>query len=161
VKVDDARAFLKRSQEQYDLILFGLLDSHTQLSDYSNMRIDNFVYTKESFEEARRLLKKDGVLFVKFQVNYPWMAKRLEQILRTTFHKEPIAFYADSSYSVPASCFAVSSGTRIEDALGNDLKLRSFVDRNQIRLSDGSVEIPTDDWPYLYQQRRGMPRAYY
>ncbi len=41
----DARAFLKRTTKQYDLILFGLLDSHTQFSDYSNMRLDNFVYT--------------------------------------------------------------------------------------------------------------------
>ena len=41
------------------LILFGLLDSHT-LADYSNMRIDNFVYTKESFQEAKALLAPDG-----------------------------------------------------------------------------------------------------
>ncbi|HZW81367.1 MAG TPA: hypothetical protein VFF50_12915, partial [Candidatus Deferrimicrobiaceae bacterium] len=40
VHLTDARAFLKRSERKYDLILFGLLDSHTQLSDYANMRID-------------------------------------------------------------------------------------------------------------------------
>src|SRR5215469_13406808 len=54
VYLTDARAFLKRSPQHYDLVLFGLLDSHTQFSDYSNMRIDNFVYTEESFREARR-----------------------------------------------------------------------------------------------------------
>src|SRR5712692_986130 len=31
----DARAFLKRTSRQYDLIMFGLLDSHTQFSGYS------------------------------------------------------------------------------------------------------------------------------
>ena len=52
VHVTDARAYMKRARGTYDLILFGLLDSHT-LADYSNMRIDNFVYTKESFQEAK------------------------------------------------------------------------------------------------------------
>ena len=59
----DARAFLKRSRRKYDLILFGLLDSHTELSDYANMRIDNFVYTEESFREAKAHLKPDGIIF--------------------------------------------------------------------------------------------------
>src|SRR5215472_6089543 len=54
VYLTDARAFLKRSPRHYDLVLFGLLDSHTQFSDYSNMRIHNFVYTEESFREASR-----------------------------------------------------------------------------------------------------------
>ena len=71
VQLNDARAFLKRTERRYDLILFGLLDSHTQLSDYSNMRIDNFVYTEESFREAKEHLKPTGVVFVKFQVNHP------------------------------------------------------------------------------------------
>jgi hypothetical protein len=62
---------MRRARGPYDLVLFGLLDSHTELSDYSNMRIDNFVYTKESFEEAKALLAPDGVLFIKFQVNHP------------------------------------------------------------------------------------------
>jgi len=56
IYVTDARRFLKRSTARYDLILFGLLDSHTQFSDYSNMRIDNFVYTEQSFREAMQHL---------------------------------------------------------------------------------------------------------
>src|SRR5215471_4645968 len=79
VYLTDARAFLKRSPQHYDLVLFGLLDSHTQFSDYSNMRIDNFVYTEESLREASRHLNPNGVLFVKFHVDHPWMAVRLEE----------------------------------------------------------------------------------
>src|ERR1019366_5309190 len=71
----DARAFMKRTTATYDLILFGLLDSHTQLSDYSNMRLDNFVYTEESFREARALLAPNGILFLKFQINHPFVGK--------------------------------------------------------------------------------------
>jgi hypothetical protein len=74
--VTDARAYKKRARGTYDLILFGLLDSHT-LADYSNMRIHNFVYTKESFPEAKSLLAPGGVVFIKFQVDRPWLGKRL------------------------------------------------------------------------------------
>ena len=45
------------------------------------MRIDNFVYTKESFQEAKALLAPDGVLFIKFQVDHPWIGKRLAEML--------------------------------------------------------------------------------
>ena len=62
IHMDDARSFLKRTNQRYDLILFGLLDSHVQFSDYSNMQIDNFVYTEEAFREASRLLTPNGVI---------------------------------------------------------------------------------------------------
>ena len=88
VHVTDARAYMKRAHGTYDLILFGLLDSHT-LADYSNMRIDNFVYTRV-LSEAKALLAPDGVLFIKFQVARPWLGKRLAEMLTEVFGKPPI-----------------------------------------------------------------------
>jgi len=161
VYLTDARAFLKRSPQHYDLVLFGLLDSHTQFSDYSNMRIDNFVYTEEAFQEARRRLNPDGVLFVKFHVDHPWMAVRLEDMLRRTFGKSPLAFYADSSYGATATCFAISPSTRVEDALAADPALLGFVRKNAVAPKPGAIAVTTDDWPYLYQQGRWIPRTYY
>ena len=55
VVLDDARDYMRRSNDRYDLIVFGLLDSHTQSSSLSNIRIDNYVYTRESFQDAKRL----------------------------------------------------------------------------------------------------------
>src|SRR5207237_8531917 len=69
IYVTDARRFLKRSTARYDLILFGLLDSHTQFSDYSNMRIDNFAHTEQSFREAMRHLNPKGVVLLRFAVD--------------------------------------------------------------------------------------------
>ena len=161
IHLTDARAFLKRSHENYDLVLFGLLDSHTQLSDYSNMRIDNFVYTKESFLEARAHLKPDGVLFLKFAVNQPWMATRLEEMVQATFGKPPLVFFADSSYTSAATCFVISPGSRVEDALAGDVRLSQFVTDNHISLPEMNVPITTDDWPYLYQKEKRIPRTYF
>jgi SAM-dependent methyltransferase len=161
VHLTDARAFLKRTQQRYDLILFGLLDSHTQFSDYSNMRIDNFVYTVESFREASRRLNPNGVLFVKFHVDHPWMAVRLEEMVRQTFGKPPLVFYADSSYGATATCFVISPANRVEDALAADPGLQGFVTRNRVQPRMANVPVTTDDWPYLYQEGRWIPRTYF
>jgi spermidine synthase len=161
IHVTDARAFLKRTEQQYDLILFGLLDSHAQFSDYANMRIDNFVYTQESFLEARRHLAPNGVIFVKFFVERPWLAERLAEMLRQTFGKPPRVFTAESTYSWSAVCFVASSGDRVQEALAADPRLAQFVERNSLRVGEKPVAITTDDWPYLYQQGRWIPRTYY
>jgi SAM-dependent methyltransferase len=156
--VTDARAFMKRASGPYDLILFGLLDSHTQLSDYSNMRIDNFVYTEESFREARALLAPDGVIFVKFAVAYPWLGRRLTEMLTLIFAKPPQVFIADSSYGSGATCFADSISGQIDAKLAADPQLRAFVETHRPSFLDmPPVTITTDDWPYLYQKRRAIP----
>ncbi len=51
--VADARAFIRRANDRYDLIVYGLLDSHTLLSGLSGVRLDSYVYTVEGFREAR------------------------------------------------------------------------------------------------------------
>src|SRR6267143_1843048 len=123
----DARAFMKRTTTHYDLILFGLLDSHTQLSDYSNMRLDNFVYTEESFREARSLLAPGGVLFLKFAVSHSFVGRRLAEMLTRTFGKPPVVFFAPSSYSTDATCFVISPSTQVEASLAADSRLSNFV----------------------------------
>lgn len=158
----DARAFMKRTQRRYDLVLFGLLDSHTQLSDYSNMRIDNFVYTEESFREARDLLKPDGVLFIKFQVNREWLGKRIADMLQQTFGKPAEVFEASSTYPGGATCYAISKSGRVESQLGADPRLARFVKANRPAfLSLPPAAVTTDDWPYLYQEKRSIPGAYF
>lgn len=127
----------------------------------SNMRIDNFVYTEESFREASRHLNPNGVLFVKFHVDHPWMAVRLQEMLHRTFAKPLLVFYADSSYGATATCFAISPSSRVEDALAADPTLLEFVRKNVVQPVPSPVPPATDDWPYLYQQGRWIPRTYY
>jgi len=160
--VTDARAFMKRARGRYDLVLFGLLDSHTEVSDYSNLRIDNFVYTEESFREAKRLLADDGVMFIKFEVEHGWLGKRLELMLQDVFGKPPLVFSANSSYTVPASCFVISPSDRVEQALRNDPSLREFVEGHQVSFTSAQpVAVTTDDWPYLYQQGKWIPAVFF
>jgi len=39
--IDDARSFLNRSSDRYEVIVFGFLDSHTLLSGLSSVRLDS------------------------------------------------------------------------------------------------------------------------
>jgi spermidine synthase len=157
VHVTDARAYMKRAHGPYDLVLFGLLDSHT-LADYSNLRIDNFVYTKESLQEAKALLAPDGVLFVKFQVGRPWLGRRLVDMLTEVFGKPPVTFWARSSYTAEAACFAISASGQVEQRLAADSRLSKFTSENRPDfLNSPAVPMTTDDWPYLYQQGRWLP----
>ncbi|HKA33159.1 MAG TPA: hypothetical protein VKH64_08100 [Candidatus Binatia bacterium] len=62
----DARAFFKQSARQYDMVVFGFLDSQGLFSHMSNIRLDGYVYTRESFREAFGLLRDGGLLSVSF-----------------------------------------------------------------------------------------------
>jgi len=163
--LDDARAFLRQTQEQYDVILFGLLDSHTQFSDYSNMRIDNYVYTEEAFGEARRLLKPGGILVVKFEVRPPWtwMGQRFYAMLDKTFGRPPIVFYSPYlARLVSATVFITSDDASLwARAARPELAalLARFPPRFPTELS-GAPPLTTDDWPYIYHRSRSIPRTY-
>jgi len=51
--IDDARAFFNRpSAEKYDIVCFGLPDSHAMSSAMSTLRLDNYVYTEEGIRAA-------------------------------------------------------------------------------------------------------------
>ena len=41
--VNDARTFLRTTNQHYDMVVYGLLDSHTLLSQASSVRLDSFV----------------------------------------------------------------------------------------------------------------------
>ena len=90
----DARAFLRQTKRHYDVIVFGLLDSHTEFSNFSNMRLDNYVYTEQSFREAQRLLKPDGILVLKFEVRQPWtwIGQRFYAMLDGIFGQPPVVY---------------------------------------------------------------------
>ena len=81
VASDDACSYVQGSKDSFDLIVFSLLDSHTTSSYYTNIRIDNYVYTLEALKATKALLKPDGVFIVKFQVDTPWIAGRLRGLL--------------------------------------------------------------------------------
>jgi len=164
--LNDARAFLRQNKEKYDVILFALLDSHTQFSDYSNMRIDNYVYTEEAFQQARTLLKPDGIIVVKFEVRNPWtwMGQRFNVMLSRVFGRPPIVYHAGtlSAALTSATVFIESNSTSLWSRAASP-ELAAIVAKNPPEFSLGTEDAPppaTDDWPYIYHRGHSIPRTY-
>ena len=149
VHIDDARSFVQNTKEKFDLVVFSILDSHTTASHYTNIRLDNYVYTKESMEATKKLLNPDGLFVMSFSDEKPWFTKRLTDVATLAFGRRPLLMNAGVSF------FVVGNSDRVEKVLASDPDLRNFVNQSHIREEEAS--LITDDWPYLYQQYRGIP----
>jgi len=90
VHVDDGRNFLRRTERRYDLIVYALVDSLVLHSGYSNLRLENYLFTREAFEQARARLKPGGVLVMYNYFRQGWIIERLRQTLHEVFAREPI-----------------------------------------------------------------------
>ena len=159
VVVDDARSYVQNSNERFDLVVYSLLDSHTTNSYYSNIRIDNYVYTVEAIQAAKRLLKPDGVMIVKFVAETPWIAGRLYRLLQAGFGQTPLYFEGwGPGYDVAWGRFFVAgSQRRIEQALA-DPGLAAYVAHHRNERVE-TAPLTTDDWPYFYQRAPGLPAS--
>jgi hypothetical protein len=160
VVTDDARSFFKRARGKYDLISFGLLDSHTLSSSYNNMRIDHYVYTEESFREARALLAPGGVMTVIFEAQRTWVGTRLARVLREAFGHDPLAFLVRSPgqrLGWGGLMFVISDDMRgVASVLERDPALKEFVGKSRFAWSR-DIKPTTDDWPYLYLETPRIP----
>jgi len=160
VVVNDARSYLENSQEKFDLIMFSLLDSHTTSSYYTNIRIDNYVYTLEALTSAKKLLKPDGLLVLKFWVDTPWIASRLNQLTETVFGQPPLTLSANQPvYGTTGSFFISGSRERLRAALAGDPELLTYAQQHHAAVPDAPAALTTDDWPYFYQREPGLPTA--
>ena len=165
VILNDARAYLRETKQKYDVVIFGLLDSHTQFSGYSNMRIDNYVYTEESLREAKRLLNPSGVLVVRFEVRPPWtwMGQRFFKMFSDVFGRPPVAFYRPQiSALVEGTLFLASNDSAFWDRAAQP-ELAAFLQANPTSfplVADGAPPPVTDDWPYVYHRAHTIPRTY-
>jgi spermidine synthase len=164
VTIDDARDFIHRTENRYDLILFGLLDSHTQFSSLNSMRIDNYVYTQEAFEGAKQLLKPNGILVLKFEVQpaFDWLGQRFYGELKKVFGRAPIVYYNPQIRALlPATVYVTSNGNTLWK-LAQNPDLATFLADYPARfpLDASSTVLTTDDWPYIYQRARTIPKIY-
>jgi len=156
VTVDDARSYIENSKTQFDLIVFSLLDSHTTTSHFTNIRIDNYVYTREALQRAKQLLKPDGLFIVKFQVENPWIAGRLFRLMRETFGQDPLQFQTDiGGYDSSGRFFVAGSSERIAKAV-SEPELASYL-ASHGKMPMQAARLTTDDWPYFYQHEPGLP----
>ena len=138
---DDARSFLSHDHGKYDLIIFAALDSMTRLSALSNVRLDNFVYTRQCMEAAKRQLAPGGGLILSFATGRGYIDEHLRTMLTIVFGQPPAV------YRFPRSAVYLS-GTAFERAAADAPP------------PAGVRAVPTDDWPYLYLRSRSLTPFY-
>ncbi len=154
VRVGDARTVFRRGEKgTFDIVWLGFLDSHTNPSAYTNIRLDHFVYTRESFEDIRRLLTPEGAVVLYFWTEAPWVGDRLARLLRDSFGEEPVSVF------VPASSGCLGHGgllliggsgtalAAVRERLASDPSLAGMGVGGNWPMK---TPVTTDDWPYLY-----------
>jgi len=156
--INDARSFFRTSDRTYDMIVYGMLDSHTLLSQGSSVRIDSFVYTLEGLREARARLQPNGVLSLSFSVLSDSLGRKIYLMLQRAFdgrppicvesrYDESIIFLEsnDSGWSIPEQLIG-QAGFKVKTPVYADSSLHA--------------DLSTDDWPFFYMPRRVYPLSY-
>ena len=127
------------------MVVFGFLDSHTLLSSFSSVRLDNFVYTKESMEQVHHILLPEGTVQLTFASNRMWIHTRLIALLDQVF---------DESTEVALSELGFANGM-----VYTNRKTDRVIAGDSSETS-ATASIPTDDWPFLYLEKPTIPKHY-
>ncbi len=146
---DDARAFFKKTKKSYDLIVFGYLDSHTMLSAYSSVRLENNVYTIQSLREAGRLLRPTGTMVLAFGSGNSFVTTRLYHMLSAVFSTPPLTYW--TGYEAAGVVFVESKSADLT-AITEFPEIGS-----RLKSNPAPAILATDQWPFLFLKRRRVP----
>lgn len=154
VVVNDARAYFEQNRgKQFDVVCFGLLDSHAMFSAMSSLRLENYVYTEQSIRSAWRMVKPGGVLTLSFStLAGEWISDRL------------YATIWEATGSPPAIVWLPMLHGRMFIA-GKQISPAAVLPRIPfplLRPTPGAetIRVPTDDWPFLYIRPGIFPIGY-
>lgn len=144
--VDDGRAFLQRTDQTYDLIVFALPDSLTLVAGQSSVRLESYLFTRQAIEAARARLAPGGVFAMYNFYREPWLIDRMRTTLADVFGRQPCLDEIGEHASLGILTVAQRSGI-----VGCDTLPARAGDR---------VEPVTDDRPFPYLRAPGIPDFY-
>ena len=147
VTVADGRNFLENNRKKYDLIIFALTDSLALASSYANTRLESYLFTKESFELARKSLSQNGLLVFYNYYRERWLVDKLSATLKEVFNQNPVVKVGDSNNYLGS----ILIGPKLSDLKTPQVQAESTV---------SALPSPSDDWPFLYLKNYGFPKVY-
>jgi hypothetical protein len=154
VHINDGRAFLSSNDTKYDLILFALPDSLTLVSGASQLRLESYLFTKESITAARDHLTDDGVFAMYNYYREPWLINRLAGTLDEVFGHAPCL----DTFTAVQSLAAITIGKQADNAV---CAPGTTWDRVAITAAAQEVPVPAvDDRPFLYLKTQTIPEIY-
>ena len=152
VYIDDGRAFLSRTNEKYDLILFALPDSLTLVSGASQLRLESYLFTQESIREAYDHLTEDGVFAMYNYYREDWLINRLAGTLDQVFGHPPCI----DRFTAVQSLAVLAIGKNADNAVCAE-------NGTWVRANYDAAGIPApsaDDHPFLYLRDASIPGIY-
>ncbi len=161
---DDARHYLQVTHKKYDLVVFALIDSLTLQSSFSGVRLESYLFTKESFEAVRDHLEPDGLLVIYNYFRERWLVDRLANTAALAFGQEPRVQVHEAS----AYLGVLMAGPRLRTLTTPPVipdRVMAFGQSHELSPGhllqrDPTIEPASDDWPFLYLRNRGIPEHY-
>jgi len=150
--IDDGRAFLSRTDGEYDLILFALPDSLTLVSGASQLRLESYLFTRESIQEAYDHLSPDGVFAMYNYYREDWLINRLAGTVDEVFGHAPCI----DRFTAVQSLAVIAVGKSPDNAV-----CASTWERAAITNAGEEIPAPSaDDRPFLYLKDASIPQLY-
>ncbi len=150
--IDDGRAFLSRTDGEYDLILFALPDSLTLVSGASQLRLESYLFTRESIQEAYDHLSPDGVFAMYNYYREDWLINRLAGTVDEVFGHAPCI----DRFTAVQSLAVIAVGKSPDNAV-----CASTWERAAIANAGEEIPAPSaDDRPFLYLKDASIPQLY-
>jgi spermidine synthase len=159
--INDARNFFRTTDTSYDAIVYGVLDSHIVVSHGANMRVDSYVYTKEGLQDAFDHLKSGGLLSVSFALPNTLMGEKVFAILKALPGAgQPVAVLTGYDND-NTTTFMVGKDAAVRLPL-EFMNRHELVDvtHSYMTTSAKALDLPTDDWPFFYLEKKMYPETY-
>lgn len=144
--IDDGRSFLEKTNKKYDLIIYALTDSLTLVSSYSNVRLESYLFTIESFKKAKEKLTENGLLVFYNYYRESWLIEKIGKMMEEVFKEEPYIYSDQNNWAI------LIVGPKLKD-------LKSEILPNQYIVSN--LKLATDNWPFLYLKKPTIPPIYW
>ncbi len=90
IHIDDGRSFVRKTRQQYDLVVYALVDSLILHSGYSSLRLESFLFTEQAFQDIKARLKPGGVFAMYNYYRQGWLVGRLSRMAEQAFGAAPI-----------------------------------------------------------------------
>ncbi|MEV0994254.1 spermidine synthase [Nonomuraea sp. NPDC050202] len=145
--VTDGRAFLERTGQKYDLILFALPDSLTLVSGASSLRLESYLFTEEAMRAARAHLKPGGTFSMYNYYRESWLVDRLALTMQRAFGHKPCV----DVVSTAGQQAVITAGLAAAD---------QRCAAEWPGAAPGTPEPAGDDRPFLYLKEGTIPPIY-
>jgi len=153
LRVNDGRAFLHSSKTKYDLVIYALTDSLVLATNASNLRLESYLFTIESFADVKAHLKPDGLFILYNYYRYDWLVSKINAMVFTVFGEQPANYRSAPSMNFTQRGFSVIfTGPKAQSI---DTTQPGFVTEPA-----ETLQPATDNWPFLYLKTPSIPNLY-